>query len=161
MNPKVFFVIVALLVIVALVGVGAGLGKSDEKLDLKFGGLDQIGASLTRDQALTASDITNAIPASCLDLFKNGSLELKALQSCAFTVGASERPSRKVSVSTPAGQNLSVMARMPVDKDNQLTINKTLAPPAPAELQFFKEGGNFSITCLTHAGNGKGQVTGR
>jgi hypothetical protein len=160
MNPKLFFVLVALIVIAALVGLGAGVfGGSGQALDLKFGGLDQLRASVVKEQALAAADIQGASPPACLDLFKKGSLAMKSGDSCVFSVSASDSPSRKVSFSTPAGQNLRLAARMPLnDNQNQLNVRKTLVAPTPADLQFFKEGGTLTLWCETPGLNGACQV---
>jgi hypothetical protein len=160
MNVKVFFVLVALLVIVAVVGLAAGVFGPQQGLNLQFGGLDQIATSLMKDQALEAGDIQSASPAACLDLFKKGSLELKTGQSCVYTVASSDRSSRKVTLGTPAGQNLRLAARMPLnDNQNTLNIHKTLVAPTPTDLQFFKEGGTLTLWCETPGLNAVCQVT--
>lgn len=161
MTPKVFFLLLALLVLAALAGLGFGLfGGSNAKLDLHFSGLDQLKDSLVQDKALSAADIQSARPPACLELFKKGSLQMKSGQSCVFSVASSDAASRKVSLSTPAGQNLRLSARMPLnDNQNQLNVKKTLAAPTPANLQFFKEGGTLTLWCETLGVGGVCQVS--
>jgi len=149
MNPKLLFVVVILIALLAagaiIYGVAAG---SSGSLDFKFGGLDQIAAGLAPDMKLKAGDIGSATPAGCLDLIKKGSLVMEGGQSCVFSVKSSSTASRALEVVLSQGSSLRVEARLTVAEDgSRMQVKDTLNQKDSYKLQFLKAGGTVVLWC--------------
>lgn len=150
MNPKLFFVLVGLLVLIFVIGTSAGLIKTaDQKgtFTLPDWG-DRIQRSL--EKPLKASDVRTAFPPECRDLLQRGRYDLPEGKTCTILVEASKANVRTVTLALEQGNNAEVV--LAPRGEGRLTARQTLdAAGDETGIDVFKEGGTLEITCTGDA----------
>lgn len=146
MNPKVFFVIIGLLVLFFIGGAAVGL----------TGGLGDDGAAATpawgetiRDklaQPLDREDVRTAFPPECREQLAEGVLELPAGGSCTFVISEARAQVRTLTLVLAVGT--AVQVQFDPREEGRLTAKETLnGAGEEAEIDIFSEGGTLTVAC--------------
>jgi hypothetical protein len=152
MKPRVFFVIVGLLVVLAVAGIGAGAlrgGDAGEPVATPDWGA-RIRSFL--EQPLTSDDVRTAFPSGCRDQMQAGAFVLLPGSSCTLIIAQSRANVRTLTLVLAEGARATVEVN-PAD-ENLMKYTRSLEmgsnvpqDKSEAEITIFKEGGGLEIRC--------------
>jgi hypothetical protein len=149
---KVVIVVLVVIGIIFLAGVGAGLTRGDDgEVSLDNGFATGLGRLLVREERLTASDITSASPAACL---QGNNLQIAAGQICTYEIGESQASVRTIVLRRAAGADAEI--RLVPRREEALSVKQRLSGAARSDgLDVYTEGATMFVACLPGGG---GQV---
>jgi hypothetical protein len=146
MNPKLFFALVGLLVLIFLVGTGAGMldnaGQQQTFRIPDWG--ERIRGAL--EQSLSASDVKAAFPAACREQMQQGRFVLEAGKTCTLVIDTSKANVRTLTLMLEQGAAADVV--LVPQGEGRLTARETLEDESDeVSVDVFKEGGTLEISC--------------
>jgi hypothetical protein len=152
MKPRIFFVIVGLLIVLTVVGIGAGAlqgGDTGDPIGTPDWG-ERIRSVL--EQPLSSDDVRTAFPSACREQMRAGTFVLLPGSSCTLIIAQSRANVRTLTLVLTQGTRATVEVN-PAD-ENQMKYTRTLETggnvpedKSVAEIMIFKEGGGLEIRC--------------
>jgi len=161
MNPKVLIVIVVLLVALLAVGVGMGATRQEEPLSGEpppF--VERLGKLFIREQPIEASDVLASSPANCREQLEQGEFTILEGSVCTLVIGSSKDKARVLALELTQGGQVEIT--LDPNGDKALKSRQTLdATERELTLRFFEEGGVLEVACREGGTGGACRLTAR
>jgi hypothetical protein len=152
MKPRMFFVIVGLLLLLTAAGIGAGTlqgGDTGDPVAIPDWG-ERIRSVLK--QPLSSDDVRTAFPSACRDQMQARTFVLLPGSGCTLIIAQSRANVRTLTLVLTQGTRATVEVN-PAD-ETQMKYTRTLemdgngpGDKSEAEIMIFKEGGGLEIRC--------------
>jgi hypothetical protein len=152
MNPKVFFVIVGLLIVLTVVGIGAGaLQGGDDPAPLATPAWGD-GIREALEQPLSSDDVQTAFPSQCRNQLEQGTFLLVQGGRCTLIIRQSRANVRTLTLVLTEGTGVTVEINPAGEgrfKSTQtLETGGNMSQDAgEVKLSIFREGGAVEIRC--------------
>ncbi len=160
---KVFIVVLVVLVALMVVGMLVGGGRKGGSITSATKGWpEQIGKLLVKKQRLASQDIQASFPSECLSQMRQGALVLAQGRSCQFAIKDSRANVREITLGLQQGSSVNLHVELYGDSD--LSSDIKLEPgegKREKDVQFFRDGGALTVTCLQPGSGGQCRITAR
>ena len=160
---KVFIVVLVVLVALMVVGMLVGGGREGGSITSATKGWpEQIGKLLVKKERLASQDIQASFPSACLSQLRQGALVLAPGGSCQFAIKESRANVREITLGLQQGSSVNV--HLQLYGDNELSSDIRLEPgesKSEKDVQFFRDGGALTVTCLQAGSGGQCRIAAR
>lgn len=156
MNAKLLIIILGGLIVLFFVGTSWGVLSDDQSVGGVAEAVVNMVRGLQKDEPLDASDVMDADPADCRELFRREEYTLDGRQACRLVVDESSVPVRTLTLRHQHGNPVELEMRMGDDEDmdpEMLPVEDEEGQEKhEIELQFVPDGGRLTITCKRTGG---------
>lgn len=156
MNAKLLIIILGGLIVLFFVGTGWGLLSDDSSIGGAAETIVTVVRGLQAKAPLSPEEVIDATPANCRGQLRQRQFALAQGDVCQLEVGESSTPVRTLTLRLQRGEQVELRmvagGESGTDQTEELPLDEG-EDRRRLELQFVREGGRLTITCVPRAGS--------